>query len=482
MDRWHLGRSGQTFGPYTWSQVVEMARSGQILPADLLWQEGSTASWAPASTFGNRLVFGGAAPPMPPPPPPPGTPPRSGGQEFRTFVGTLPPGGGAPGGDKVKIFGKRLGFHSRRAAAWNLHDIEVAENETKELIRLGVDDEEARRFHAWRRSVLAVTIWGGVIAATLGTLTTLAALGAQPDPNQPQQQPQLSELGNFLEIVRVVSLWFIPVFAYRAAKAWAKHKRSRRLLAIGWVVSFATPLLLALIPAHWRYNLEGGGFDRAQAEASLRLLGAIASYVTLMPAVLALIPGIMRACLRIKVLLPQSILPGWFLVGMAPFWMFLFLVVFVTINQIAGDAMLILGILAITAAPGLYLLHVALITRPISTKEELQKLLAIQKQVRIVLVIGVVFLLIWLFTATVFGKSLVGTDEMTSHMRPWNLDLLAFPIEYATHSLFTMALAADLFMVMNLSVWVHTRQFVASPEAKDYDRRMTEIEEAGSME
>jgi hypothetical protein len=45
-----------------------------------------------------------------------------------------------------------------------------------------------------------------------------------------------------------------------------------------------------------------------------------------------------------------------------------------------------------------------------------------------------------------------------------------------------MALAADLFMAMNLSVWRYTKEFVASPEAREYDRRMAEIEEAGSRD
>ena len=224
------------------------------------------------------------------------------------------------------------------------------------------------------------------------------------------------------------------------------------------------------------------GEARAQAEATLRLLGAIGSYLTLMPAVLALIPGIMRACLRIKILLPQSILPGWFLVGMAPFWTFLFLVVFVTINQIAGDTMLILGILAITSAPMLYLANVSKFTQPISRPEDMDRMHKVQQQVRIILMAGLACLVIWLFTASVFGMRIVGTEEGTSMIRPWSPDLFRFPIEFATHSLFTMALASDLFMAMNLSVWLHTKAFVASPEAREYDRRMAEIDEAGGKE
>jgi hypothetical protein len=90
-------------------------------------------------------------------------------------------------------------------------------------------------------------------------------------------------------------------------------------------------------------------------------------------------------------------------------------------------------------------------------------------------------MIIWLFTAKMFGKAIIGVEAETSHARPWNLDLLRFPVDYAAHSLFSMALAADIFMAMNLSVWLYTKQFIASPESKDYDRRMAEIEEAGRL-
>jgi hypothetical protein len=219
-----------------------------------------------------------------------------------------------------------------------------------------------------------------------------------------------------------------------------------------------------------------------QDEATLRLVGAISYYITLMPGVLALIPGVMRACLRIKVLLPQSMLPGWFLVGAAPLWTLLFLVVFVTVNQIAGDVLLIIGVLCVTTTPVLYLVHVQRFTIPISTPTEEAKLLAVQRQVRLGLAVGVIFVLLWTLTAKFFGRGIIGIDPETSFVRPWSRDLWRFPIDYAAHSLATTALAADLFMAMNLAVWQHTKAFVTTKEATEYDRRMSEIEEAGDKE
>ncbi len=76
-------------------------------------------------------------------------------------------------------------------------------------------------------------------------------------------------------------------------------------------------------------------------------------------------------------------------------------------------------------------------------------------------------------------QSLIGTSELTSVMRPWSPSLIQFPIEYIVRSLFTTVLVADLFLMMNLQLWRHTKEFQASGASTSYDRLMSEIEEAG---
>ena len=51
--------------------------------------------------------------------------------------------------------------------------------------------------------------------------------------------------------------------------------------------------------------------------------------------------------------------------------------------------------------------------------------------------------------------------------------------EWHRAALITTVLVADLFMLMNLQLWRHTKEFQASPDAASYDRLMVEIEEAG---
>lgn len=48
-DRWYVGKNGNRTGPFTSSQVREMAATGALVPGDMLWKEGMS-NWVQAST------------------------------------------------------------------------------------------------------------------------------------------------------------------------------------------------------------------------------------------------------------------------------------------------------------------------------------------------------------------------------------------------------------------------------------------------
>src|SRR5262249_38787357 len=47
---WYLARNKQKVGPFSWTQLQQMAASGMLQPADMLWPEGA-AKWAAASSI-----------------------------------------------------------------------------------------------------------------------------------------------------------------------------------------------------------------------------------------------------------------------------------------------------------------------------------------------------------------------------------------------------------------------------------------------
>lgn len=475
---WLMTRTGaDQYGPYTLTQLGAYIAEGRILPGDGIWHHGATvrlnASQLPA--------FGADAPATAPAPTPvaPALPPTRAPAIPVTEAAPAPaavapaPVAEAPvHAAPVAVAapqGNKAGLHVRRAFSWNLRALPVEAAEEATLIANGVDEPDARRYLVWRRSVLFIVVIPTLLAAVLKTIGSVSG-GFEG----------LSGIGILVGLAELAPLYIIALTAWLAAKCWDEHRRSRTVLMRGWLVAFLTPLLLALIPIAWRVDTSRISVsDMAQFNMGASLLGAMLVYVTLMPAVLSLIPGVLRACLRIKALIPEAILPGLFLVAATPLYIFLFLVIFTTINQAAGNFLLIAGVLALVGAPLLYMLNGRLFTRPLRTDEEVAKIGSVQNLVLTIMWIGVALIVAYAFTAEIFGRSLIGTDPQTSAIRPWDPNLIQFPVEYIVRSLFTTVLVADLFMMMNLQLWKHTKEFQASPDAASYDRLMIEIEEAG---
>ena len=469
------------YGPYTLAQLGAYIAEGRILPGDGIWHHGATvrlnASQLPA--FGATAQAPGPAPaptslakpaepvaasvPQPAAQAAPTPTPAAPVPAPETPAYAAPVAAAAPQGNKA-------GLHIKRAFSWNLRSLAVEPDEEAALLSNGVDEPDARRYLVWRRSVLLVVAIPTLVSALLATIGLFE-----------QEFQGLSALGAALPFLTLLPLYALPLTAWLAAKAWDQHRRSRTILMRGWLFAFLTPLLLALIPFTWRADYSVvNPMQQGQLTAILSFAGAMTVYVTLMPAVLSLIPGVLRACLRIKALIPESILPGLFLVAATPLYVLLFLVIFTTVNQVAGNGVLILGVVALVGAPMFYLINGRLFTRPLRSDEEVARIGRIQNMVLTVMGVGVVLIVVYAFTAEIFGKALIGTSETTSLMRPWSPGLIQFPIEYFVRSLFTTVLVADLFMMMNLQLWKHTKEFQATPDAESYDRLMTEIEEAGA--
>lgn len=481
---WLMTRTGaDQYGPYTLTQLGAYIAEGRIQPGDGIWHHGATVR-----LNANQLpAFGAAAAASAPAPAPvqPTSPPVTQPVTQQAAPAPAAPAPAAPVPQPVYAAPVAYaapqggaGLHLKRAFNWDLRSLPVEPAEEATLLANGVDETDARRYLVWRRSVLLVVAIPTLLSALLATLGFLL-----------QDKSSLSGTGVLLEIVRLAALFVLPVTVWVAARAWDNHRRSRNILLRGWLIAFITPLVLALIPYGWRVDLSSAGDANAvnMANAIMGFAGAVVVYVTLMPAVLSLLPGVLRGCLRIKALIPESILPGLFLVAATPLYIMLFLVIFTTVNQVIGDLLLVLGILALLGAPMLYLINARTFTKPLRTDEEIARIGTIQKTVLTVVGIGLVLILAYLFThqVTIPGQmgvrqvALMGFDSSSSIIQFWRPAVIQFPVEFVARSLVTTVLVADLFMLMNLQLWKHTREFQASPGAESYDRLMTEIEEAG---
>jgi hypothetical protein len=195
----------------------------------------------------------------------------------------------------------------------------------------------------------------------------------------------------------------------------------------------------------------------------------------LSPAVLALVPGLLRACVRIKRLLPESILPGWFLVAAAPFNSLLVLVLVVALAQLAPSPLLLAGMLLWLAAPLVYLTRARTFTRPLCSQEDLRGLARVHLVAWVLMLASLACLIAYAARWQVFGLRLVGLEPRTSLVRPW--EVARYFLDFLGHSMFVTVLGADLLLRATLSVWQDQREFLQADQANEHNQFMEKLKQ-----
>ena len=414
-----------------------------------------------------------------------------------------------------------------RAFASNLRTLSVDSSERTALEAAGIQEPTIQSYFAWRRSVAMLVVLATFLSAGLTTYLEFSetddrlsavqtrlehlleeakekVLPSSDESEESDEEPSAEEatskkspsdgertdeaeekhpttaFGQFADGVHLVSLYAMPLAAVAVLLCWTRLKRSFQILVAGFAFAFFVPMLVALCPwSWWGYvephvapDKEPVKFFVSLAESLLE--GAV-YLVTLLPTVLSLVPGVQRACLRVKTLLPESMLPGWFLVTAAPFYALFLLVIFVAANQIASDPIFLIGMFLFLAAPFLYVVRADAFTRPLLSDDDFLQMRRVQRMIGGITALAGLLLITYLATQEVMGIRLIGLDEKTSVLRP--IDLVEFLLELIGRSMFMTLLGADLFMRMNLSAWKHSRTLEGSPAEANYHRVMGELEQ-----
>jgi hypothetical protein len=344
-------------------------------------------------------------------------------------------------------------------------------------------DQVWPRFLAWRLRLLVLVLLLTVLTAAIDTATRLAGgprlsftILVQLDPEQ-GLVPQ-SFFGDLADLIWLLSFYAMPASSLLAAVCWAWPRTSLLILVAGWAASFLVPVAIALMPWGW-WDAEPPARPAQRFE---RIAEGVAwgfyYVVVLSPAVLGLVPGIMRACIRVKMLLPGATLPGWLLVAAAPLNGLLVLVTFVFLAQVAPSPLLLAGMLLWLAAPLAYLARAGVYTRPIASAGELQSARRVQAVAWVLALGSAGCLLVYAATWEAFGLRLVGLDARTSLFRPWQV--VRFVLDFLGRALFVTVLGADLLLRATLSAWRHQRAFGTGPAAAEFDRLMERLE-AGNL-
>jgi hypothetical protein len=341
-----------------------------------------------------------------------------------------------------------------------------------------------QRHLAWRRSVLVLVVAFTVLTAALDTATRLVG-GPQTSFNfvlrlNPEEAPaEPTWFGDLADLLWSLSFYAMPAAALLALLLWTRPPLSRALLLAGWCASFLVPVGIALTPWSW-WTVEPPP-PTTPAARLLRQYERIVEglawsnyYVfVLSPAVLALVPGLLRACVRVKRLLPESVLPGWFLVAAAPFNSLLVLLTAVALAQVAPSPLLLAGMLLWLAAPLAYLSRARTFTRPLGSAEALRGLAGVQFVAWALILASSACLIAYATTWQVLGLRLVGLEPRTSLVRPW--EVARYFLDFLGRSLFVTVLGADLLLRATLSAWRYQREFLTSDRANEYNQLMEKL-------
>lgn len=485
---WYYVSNGNQVGPVSLFDLKQAASAGKFTPNDLVWQEG-TPDWVAANTVAG-LFPAATQPPRPPqpsappqptyalaPPPPPAPshpaaaeplpldddPPRPAKSRKRSpheSADGPPPG--------MPEWVNLIGVFLKRATTTDPGRVRPEPAEELTLTGAGVADATGRKLAAWRRAMLFVAAVPCAFAALFGLIDVIAM--------DKEDKEFYSAFGLMLFYLRALSVFALPVAAVFAALTYDKLAKSATWVLIGGLVSFAIPIGVAFVPTDWLIDLKTTGQEKvSEIEAKRTLFGmrvGIEFYLLLVPTVMSLLPAVSRACIRLKLLLPESLVPGWGLVTSAPLFVLLTLSTFVLLYHLAGNVLLLLGLLLWIGSPLMYLIKFSLLTKPVTEPAERDALAKLSYVVLGTMLAGMMMIFVYMFTAKIGGTTIMGFDSEKSVVRPWSLDLHKLWIEYLGRSLFLTVFFADLVLRVSLSVWNEERKFAGSAESSGFDRTM----------
>jgi hypothetical protein len=282
----------------------------------------------------------------------------------------------------TKLFASRIlssNFTTAHASPEERQELEAA--------AIPVKSPMAQNYAAWRRAML----WFSGIGLALAALLTLFGNGSTYFDGSVPKIMRFALVAEFLLLSGGSALVFL------AALSWSKISLSRKQARRGWMLGFFGPLLMFLLPfgqlitnyelASMLHKQEGGteALTAAQAEqfvaglkahpeaalglaVAFALLFAVLALSILIPRIFGIFPGLLRAALTLRTLVPESPLPGYIVALISPLYILLLMILLVIAAQ-AGSGAAFFGLLSLMGSPILLLLSVRRLSHPMPPEE-----------------------------------------------------------------------------------------------------------------
>jgi len=311
-----------------------------------------------------------------------------------------------------------------------------------------IADGDVQRFLVWRRSSLFVA---GVCLSARVADDLFGRLAAwwSSDTGGSLWNAGIISLFMLLELfVEIVACGLVWVACLR----WATISASRSAARVSWLLFTLFPIILLITPRGYLLSVQSDG-ERAAINAMF-LMGAI---TILVPWALSFFPGIIRACLTCKSLMPEAAGPGWMLVCVSPLYAAVFVAAGLALLQVEQTQMVGFGVLLIAASSLAYLAFAHGLVRPLGREEAA---LLIQRAKRTSLGLLVAGFVLLLFAMRGLVDDLSPLRVLLTCARLWGAILLLNVV------------AVDLAVVLQSAAYEHAKRFQESPLRKTLDARL----------
>ncbi len=333
MNWYYKNESGNEMGPVSEATLKELGAVGAISPKTQIRAEESD-QWV---SFESRSQpTANTAPPAIP---------SATGDATSTDIGDLIMA------QASRIF-PLMGVFAKRAFSGNFKGKMTTSEEENSLKDITADDT-LKNYLSWRR---AVVVWGAILLA-------IAFLFGLPDffNSFDSSSTKLPAFMHFSNILLQITVALAIYFLVKSHFSWLTLKQSRKQAWLAAAALFVVPFIVYLIPVRWFMSdtVSTAYGDEATTAYTLGFEYA----VLLIPMVISVFPAFLRSSLVMKAVMPESTLPGWIALMIAPFNTLFFLIGLVLVMQI-GSYSGMMTFASLSFAPVFILMHVKKLIRP----------------------------------------------------------------------------------------------------------------------
>ena len=344
-----------------------------------------------------------------------------------------------------------VGTHIHRTFTCQISLIQPTKKEGKALDEKNVKLEALRSYYVWRRSSLLFAmplLFAGMIFGVLDLTRHL---------RRDETKAVLNGFGKLLIFIQNMDSTVLFIGAMAGFVGWNQFTQSIRVVRISFLLSVVMPLIPALFPLEMTLNMdtkEAISIDAVRDDiVGLKLLISLSYMLTLLPVIISFPSGALRAALRIRWLLPESMLSGWILVFSAPFYSILMCITLIIVLQVAGNFVLFFGTLFVVTAPWIYVIRGSFFVH-LWTEEKKKQVLLAQRISDVLTLIGFILIIFFAFTGDVSGIGFVGDPSSidTVYLLTY-VQACRILIETLGRLFVTTIMFCDVILRMNLENW-----------------------------